>query len=80
MQLSLNAVFNDTYATVEEIINTEVGDVIQINHNINKSVILKVEHIPKFKGFMGMKDANYAVEISDILREETDDEYAETSE
>ncbi len=78
--LNLNAVFNDTFATIEEIVGTQVGDVIQINHNINNSIILKVEHIPKFRGFIGMQDSNYAVEISDILEEETQDEYAQACE
>jgi len=68
--LTLNAVFNETQATVKDILNTEVGDVIQVNHNINMPVNVKIEHIPKFKGFVGMHGSNYAVKVTDILKED----------
>jgi flagellar motor switch protein FliM len=70
VHLTLNAVFNETHATVKDILNTEVGDVIQVNHNINMPVTVKIEHIPKFKGFVGMHGSNYAVKVTDILKEE----------
>ncbi len=72
--LTLNVIFNETQATVKDILNTEVGDVIQVNHNINMPVTVKVEHIPKFKGFVGMHGSNYAVKVADILKEETGDD------
>jgi flagellar motor switch protein FliM len=68
--ITLNAVFNETQATVKDILNTEVGDVIQVNHNINMPVTVKIEHIPKFRGFVGMHGSNYAVKVTDILKEE----------
>jgi len=72
--VTLNAVFNETQATLEEILNTEVGDVIQINHNINMPVTVKVEHIPKFKGFVGMYGSHYAVKVTEILKEDSEDD------
>ena len=72
--LTLNAVFNETHATIKDILNTEVGDVIQVNHNINMPVTVKIEHIPKFKGFVGMYGSNYAVKVTDILKEEIGDD------
>lgn len=74
VSLSLNVVFNETRATVKDILNTEVGDVIQVNHNINMPVTVKIEHMPKFKGFVGMSGSNYAVKVTDILKEETGDD------
>ena len=74
VNLTLNVVFNEINATVRDIINTQVGDVIKVDHNINMPVTVKVEHIPKFKGFIGMQGSNYAVKIVDILKEETVDE------
>lgn len=71
--LNLIGVLDDTYATVQEIMSTQVGDVIRINHNINKPVTLKVEHIPKFNGFVGMQGKNYAIQISDIKRSTKDE-------
>lgn len=72
--LTLSAVFNDINATVRDILTTQVGDVIKVDHNINAPVTLKVEHIPKFKGFIGMKGSNYAVKIADVLEEDLVDE------
>ena len=74
VNLTLNVVFNETKATVKDILNTEVGDVIQVNHNINMPVTVKIEHMPKFKGFVGMSGSNYAVKVTDILKEETGDD------
>lgn len=78
--LTLNAVFNTTNATVGDIINTKEGDVIQIDHKINQPVMVRVEHIPKFKGAVGIQGANYAVRIAEILKEETNDEYRDICE
>ena len=76
--LDLHAVFDETQATVSEILGTQIGDVIQIDHNINRQITIKVEHIPKFKGFIGMQGSNYAVQVTDILKEENDNEYTGT--
>jgi flagellar motor switch protein FliM len=35
---------------------------------------VKVEHIPKFKGFIGMQGKKYAVKITGILKEGSEDE------
>lgn len=72
--LSLNAIFNEIDATVKDIINIQVGDVIKTDHNINMPVTVKIEHMPKFKGFIGMQGSNYAVKVTDILKEEVQNE------
>ena len=71
--LNMLTVFNTTPATVGDIMNTKVGDVIQIDHNIDRPVTVKVEHIPKFRGVVGTQGSNYAVRITEILEEDTDD-------
>jgi flagellar motor switch protein FliM len=72
IHLNLNAVFNITSATVGDVLNINEGDVIQLDHSINQTVMVKVEHIPKFRGVVGIQGANYAVRITEILREEVD--------
>ena len=72
--LNLYTVFNEIEATVRDILTTQVGDVIKIAHNISMPVTVKIEHIPKFKAFIGMQGSNYAVKVADILKEETQDE------
>ncbi|MPN61440.1 hypothetical protein SDC9_209177 [bioreactor metagenome] len=61
-------------------LNTDVGDVIQLEHSINKPITVKVEHLPKFKGVVGIQNANYAVRITEILKEERDDEFRDVGE
>jgi len=73
-QLTLHAVFDNTIGTVQDIVNLQVGDVIRVDHHINKPITVMIEHMPKFKGCIGMHRSKYAVRISDILKEETDDE------
>jgi flagellar motor switch protein FliM len=73
--LNLQAVFNTTTAKIRDLLNTKVGDVIQLEHNINKPVTAQVEHLPKFKGVVGIQDSNYAVRITEILKEEDKNEY-----
>lgn len=80
IHLSLQAIFNPTNATVGEILGTQVGDVIRIDHTINEPITIKVEHIPKFKGAIGLRGSNYAVQIQEIIKEETVNEYADIME
>ena len=73
-QLTLHTVFDTTVATVRDILQLQVGDVIRVDHHIDKKITVLVEHIPKFKGSIGMFGQRYAVKISDILKEEQEDE------
>lgn len=77
--LTLQAMFNTTTATVGDVMNTKVGDVIQIDHKIDQPITVKVEHIPKFRGVIGIQSSNYAVRIMEILEEETDEQSRDLS-
>lgn len=68
--LPLTAVFNRTPASVKDILELQVGDVIQLDHKVKEPITVKVGHLPKFHASMGVKDNKYAVMISDIIREE----------
>jgi len=72
--LTLHAVFDDTYATVKDIVNLHVGDVIRVDHHIDKQINVSVEHIAKFKGFIGMHGQRIAVKVSEVIREDMLDE------
>ncbi len=69
VSLTLYTIFNEIEATVKDILSTQVGDVIRTSHSISMPVTVNIEHIPKFKGFIGMQDSNYAVKVTDILME-----------
>ncbi|GHV08121.1 flagellar motor switch protein FliM [Clostridia bacterium] len=68
--LPVRAVFNDTSTSVRDILGLQPGDILQLDHNLNQSLTLKVGHLSKFKGSIGIKDNRYALKISDIIREE----------
>lgn len=71
MPLTLRAVFDTTTASVGDILHLGVGDVIRIEHHVDKPITVLVEHIPKFTGFIGLKGQRVAVKILDIIKEET---------
>ncbi len=71
-QLSLHTVFNDTKATVREILSLQVGDVIRIDHNVEEPITVKIEHMPKLKGVVGTHGSKYAVKVTEIIRREED--------
>jgi flagellar motor switch protein FliM len=69
--LTLKAVFNTTTGPVSDILKLKEGDIICLDHGVDKPVTIMVEHIPKFKGKIGTSASKYAVHVQEILKEET---------
>lgn len=67
--VELNAVFNQTTATLREILSLRVGDTICIDHNINDFITVNVEGVPKFKGVAGVYNNKYVVQVAKIIKE-----------
>jgi flagellar motor switch protein FliM len=67
--VTLQATFNDTYTTLSEILNMQVGDLIRINHSIDEYIKINVEDIPKFEGVIGVEKNKYAVQLANIIKE-----------
>jgi len=68
--IPLTAYFESTPATVSDIVNLQVGDVIKLDHPVDEPLMIKVHHIPKFKANIGTLGHKYAMEVVDILTEE----------
>ncbi len=68
--LELTAVFNDTQATVRDILNLQEGDVIRLDQRVEDPLTIKVGHLPKFKAALGVRDEKYAVRIMDFIQKE----------
>jgi len=68
--IPLTAYFEQTPATVADIVNLQVGDVIKLNHTLDSPLTIKVQHIPKFRATVGTLGQKYALEVVDILNEE----------
>lgn len=73
-ELTLHALFNTTRATVGDILNLQVGDVIRVDHPLSANINVLVEHIPKFKGSIGQKGKQLSVKVSEIIREVAEDD------
>ncbi|MCE5236251.1 MAG: flagellar motor switch protein FliM [Clostridiaceae bacterium] len=72
--INMRVYFNETQATVRDVLNLQVGDVLRIEHQVREPVTAVIEHIPKFKGYIGIKGQKLALMISDILKEAPKDE------
>ncbi len=71
---TLHAVLDETVASVNDLINLQVGDVVRLNHGV-KDITVMAEHIPKFKGKVGMVGGGrFAVRVTDIIKEEREHE------
>ncbi len=73
-ELTLHALFNTTNATVGDILNLQVGDVIRVDHPLSSNINVLVEHIPKFRGSIGQKGKKLSVKVLEIIREVAEDD------
>jgi len=72
--IPLTAFFEQTPATVSDIVNLQIGDVIKLDHCVDDPLTIKVHHIPKFRASIGTLGQRYALQIVDIIKEEKLDE------
>jgi len=68
--IPLTAYFEQTPATVSDIINLQIGDVIKLDHSVDDPLTVKVQHIPKFKATIGTLGSKYAMQVIEVLTEE----------
>ncbi len=73
-KLKVQAVFNDTAAALRDILYLQVGDVIQLNHSVKDPINIKLEHMLKFKGYIGTFNKSYAIKIDEIIKEAPENE------
>ena len=68
--IPLTAYFEQTPATVSDIVNLQIGDVIKLDHALDAPLTIKVQHIPKFRATIGTLGNRYALQVVDVLQEE----------
>ncbi len=73
-EVKLSAVLDNTLASVGDISSLQIGDVIRIEHNVSNPVTVKVEHIPKFLGVVGTYSGKFAIQVVEIVKEDSEDE------
>lgn len=72
--ISVTAMFNETRASLGEVMRLQVGDVIRIDHRLDEPITVRVGHIPKFRCAIGTYKSRYALRVSEIIKEEADHE------
>jgi len=53
-----------------EILRWQVGDTIMLGKDVTDPLVVKVEGIPKFKGFPGVSRGNKAIQITQVIQRE----------
>ncbi len=66
-QLDVVAELGSTTQRVRDVLNYKQGDIIRLHSGPQDFVTLKVNSVPKFRGFPGIRKGSRAVEIADRL-------------
>ena len=69
-ELELVAELGTTTITPQDLMKYKVGDTIILNADVTDPLLLKVEQIPKFKGFSGVSRGNKAVQLAEKIQRE----------
>lgn len=66
--------FNDTTATLRDIVSLEKGDVLQLVHKVEDKMLIKIDNKVKFRGELGTLKNKHVVRITDTIKEDRDNE------
>ena len=69
-QIPMKAVLGKSSVSVMDFINLQVGDIIKLDSHVNDELDVFVGNIVKFKALPGSGAENYAVKVTEIIREE----------
>jgi flagellar motor switch protein FliM len=57
-----------TTISTHDLLNIHVGDVIPLSQDVNQALTVRVEGVPKFRGFPGVFRGNKALQVSEEIR------------
>lgn len=69
-QIPMKALLGKSTISVMDFINLQVGDIIKLDSHVNDELDVYVGNIVKFKALPGSGAENYAVKVTEIIREE----------
>ena len=69
-ELELVAELGTTTINPQDLMKYKVGDTIILGNDVTDPLLLKVEQIPKFKGFSGVSRGNKAVQLAEKIQRE----------
>jgi flagellar motor switch protein FliM len=56
--------------TPQDLMKFKVGDTLMLGNDVTDPLNLKVEQIPKFKGFPGVSRGNKAIQLTETIERE----------
>lgn len=68
-KVEVNAVIGETVLTLGEILMLEVGDVIRLKEHYDEPIKIEINGRLKFLGKPGQYKGNYAVKVTDVIKE-----------
>ena len=69
-QIPMKALLGKSSISVMDFINLQIGDIIKLDSRVNDELDVYVGNIVKFKALPGSGAENYAVKVTEIIREE----------
>ena len=69
-QIPMKVLLGKSTISVMDFINLQVGDIIKLDSHVNDELEVHVGNIVKFKALPGSGAENYAVKVTEIIREE----------
>lgn len=70
VSLSLSCSIGEATIALEDLLNLNVGDVIQLDRKVSDPVIVSIEGRPKFLGKVGLSNNHYALQVIEPLGKE----------
>ncbi len=68
--MPVKAVLGNSVISVDDFINLQVGDIIRLDKGTEDELSVFVGNIEKFKALPGSSGSNYAVQVTEVIREE----------
>jgi flagellar motor switch protein FliM len=68
--VTMRGLLSETTITVHELMNLQVGDVIQLDSKLDDPIGLMIGHIPRLTGTLGTLNRRYAIRVTGIHDEE----------
>jgi len=69
-EIDLVAELGTTTITPKDLMKYKVGDTILLRNDVTDPLLMKVEQVPKFKGFSGVSRGNKAVQLTEKIQRE----------
>ena len=74
-EVEMVAELGSTIATPRDLLNFKVGDTVMLGNDISDPLLFKVEGITKFKGFPGVSRGMKAIQISNTIDKEKEENH-----